>query len=475
MVKAIIFDLDGVLVDAVEWHYRALNRALSLFGYPIAPAEHAAVYDGMPTAAKLEILSQRRGFPRALHGFVNEMKQLYTREIVKAELGPDSRVTGLLDELRGRGFRLAVASNSIRTTVELFLAGMGIRDRFDVVLSHEDVARPKPDPQIYRRAIELMGVSASECLIVEDSVPGVQAARQVTANVLVVAGPREVTLERILPMAEREPSAKLLPGCLEIVIPMAGLGTRFAAKGYDKPKPLIEIFGKPMIQWVVENVRPRHQDHRFTFLVHEAHLKAHAVDRLLGELAPGCSIVPVPATTEGAACTALLALDRLDLERPLLIANSDQWVELDIDHFLYAASLGNDGLILTFPASDPKWSYARMDASGRVVEVAEKKPISPHATVGIYHFRRGQDFADAARAMIRANHRVNGEFYVCPVYNELIARGATIRCFPLAAGAMHGLGVPEDLEAFVQWHLTLAVQHKSLVSEGNRLSHFPIA
>jgi dTDP-glucose pyrophosphorylase len=168
---------------------------------------------------------------------------------------------------------------------------------------------------------------------------------------------------------------------------------------------------------------------------------------------PGCRVIAVPRATEGAACTVLLASDLLPPAHPLLIANSDQWVDFSVDEYLGRAWVGNhDGAILTFPASDIKWSYARVDGEGRVVEVAEKKPISPHATVGIYYFKRTADFLEGAKEMIRRDIRTNGEFYVCPVYNELVRRGLDIRIHGVSAAQMHGLGTPEDLQAFQSWY-----------------------
>ncbi len=469
MIRAVLFDLDGVLIDAVEWHYLALNRALTLFGYPIRSDEHTALYNGLPTSVKLELLSQRRGFPRSLHPFVNEMKQHYTKQIISTSCSPNVQTSAMLRHLKAQGYKLAVASNSVRSTVDLILDKLAIRDLFDVTLSNQDVKNPKPSPDIYLQCIELLGVETEECLIIEDALPGIQAARQVTPHVVIVKGPEEVSLERILQHIENfngrdrvkepnpSPSPKLIPGVLEIVVPMAGMGQRFSAAGFEKPKPFIEIFGKPMIQWVVDNIRPLQQEAHFTFLCNEKHIAEVESRRLLEESAPGCSIVSVPSVTQGAACTVCLAMDQLDLEEPLLIANSDQWVELNIDNFLFSATRSPcDGMILTFPATDKKWSYAKVDSEGRVVQVAEKNPISPHATAGIYYFKKGRYFFEAAKAMIRQEIRTNGEFYVCPVYNELISRGLDIRLYPIDPALMHGLGTPEDLELFIRWNLACA-------------------
>jgi NDP-sugar pyrophosphorylase family protein len=238
---------------------------------------------------------------------------------------------------------------------------------------------------------------------------------------------------------------------LNIVIPMAGRGSRFAQAGYRDPKPLIPVGGKPMIQWVIENVRPA-RPHRFIFCVLAEHLERYAgVEKLLKTLAPGCVIVPVSQVTEGAACTVLLAREHIHNGDPLMTANSDQFVEMEIDTYLqHGDRTGHDGFIMTFGSDHPKWSYCRMGGGGLVAEVVEKQVVSREATVGIYNFARGADFVAAADRMIARNLRVNNEFYVAPCYNQMIEGGNKISVYNLGpeGSIMHGLGVPEDLEKF---------------------------
>lgn len=238
---------------------------------------------------------------------------------------------------------------------------------------------------------------------------------------------------------------------LTIVVPMAGRGSRFATAGYTVPKPLIPVGGKPMIQWVIENVRPN-RAHRFVFICLAEHLQTYPeVPATLRRLCPGCEIVTVDRVTEGAACTVLLARRFIDNADPLMIANSDQFVELGIDDYLAVMERERaDGLIMTFWADHPKWSYCRMNPDGTVREVVEKKVVSNQATVGIYNFRQGSDFVRAADAMIAKNLRVNNEFYVAPTYDQLIAEGGkvVIAATGREGAGMHGLGVPEDLERF---------------------------
>lgn len=235
---------------------------------------------------------------------------------------------------------------------------------------------------------------------------------------------------------------------LNIVVPMAGRGSRFAKEGYALPKPLIPVQGYPMIQVVIENLLPA-MAHRFHFLVLREHDQTYALTEKLRTWAPDCSVTYVDDVTEGAACTVLLAREAINTDDPLMIANCDQYIDASIDAYL-ADMKGADGLIMTMWADDDKWSFVKRDDTGRVVEVIEKVVVSDEATVGIYNFARGADFVRGAEAMIEADERVNGEFYVAPVYSRLAAEGADIRCHSIGkvGAGMHGIGVPVDLAAF---------------------------
>ena len=229
---------------------------------------------------------------------------------------------------------------------------------------------------------------------------------------------------------------------------MAGRGSRFSDVGYILPKPLIPVNQTPMIKLVIENLSPK-TPHRFVFICQREHVREYDLERLLTEWTPSAEIVQVDGITEGAACTVLKAAHLIS-DGPLMIANSDQYIDHSIDNYL-AASENLDGMIMTMTAHDPKWSFVAVDGKGMVTEVAEKKPISSHATVGIYNFTCGTDFLLAADAMIAADLRVNGEFYVAPVYNMLIANGAKIGTYNIGAEAagMYGLGIPADLDLFL--------------------------
>jgi beta-phosphoglucomutase len=196
-IKAILFDLDGVLVDATEWHYEALNRALGLFGYNIARYEHLTTYNGLPTRKKLEMLSVEKGFPRGLHTLVNKIKQKYTREEILRSCTPVFEKEFMVHQLKREGYKLAVCSNSIRESVELMLRGSGIWELFDCVLSNEDVKQSKPHPEIYLAACKKLRIKPREAMIVEDAPHGVEAAKRSGGHICQVTGFNEVDYARV--------------------------------------------------------------------------------------------------------------------------------------------------------------------------------------------------------------------------------------------------------------------------------------
>ena len=237
---------------------------------------------------------------------------------------------------------------------------------------------------------------------------------------------------------------------INVVIPMAGLGSRFAKAGYQKPKPFIDVAGKPMIARVIENLY--YPGARYILIGRNEHL--HHEAELVKQIssAYNATFLGIDKLTEGSVCTVLFARDIINCSLPLLIANSDQLVDTPIDQFIndcFHKKL--DGSILTFtdPEKNPKWSFSRINDAALVVEVQEKKAISEFATVGIYFFTEGRDFVNGAIDMIINNERVNNEFYTCPVYNYLIKQGKKIGSYNIAFDQMHGLGTPEDLEKYL--------------------------
>lgn len=197
-IEAVIFDMDGVLIDAKEWHYEALNRALEYFGYTISRADHLSTFDGLPTRRKLEMLSQERGLPRGLHGFLNELKQQYTVDQVHLKCRPVFVHEYALSNLKARGYKLGLGSNSIRSTVELMMTKSNLAGYLDVMVSNEDVARAKPHPDIYLKAAEELGVAPERCLVIEDNANGIKAAEAAGCRLLVVQSVHDVQLDRVL-------------------------------------------------------------------------------------------------------------------------------------------------------------------------------------------------------------------------------------------------------------------------------------
>lgn len=197
MIKAVIFDMDGVLIEAKDWHYEALNRALRLFGFEISRYDHLTTFDGLPTKRKLQILSTQHNLPVQLHGFINDMKQRYTMEIVNAQCKPRFNHEYALSRLKAEGYRLAVASNSIRNTIEVMMERAALAPYLDFIVSNQDVTKAKPDPEMYSLAIRKLGFAPSECLIVEDNENGIRAARASGAHVLEVEDVDDVTYRNI--------------------------------------------------------------------------------------------------------------------------------------------------------------------------------------------------------------------------------------------------------------------------------------
>jgi len=450
-IKLIIFDLDGVLVEAKKIHYDTLNQALKEYGneYIITETEHLSIYDGLKTTQKLELLTQNKGLHLELYDNIWFRKQHLTIEAI-SKLQPDSEKIKLFKELRDGGYKLACASNSIRRSVLVMLAKIGIIEFMDLIISNEDVKNSKPHPEMYWKTMSMMSCLPEETLIVEDSPHGLLAASRSRANVLRVDNPSDLTLEKIINKLNKNKHMnipKWQDGKLNVLIPMAGAGSRFEQAGYTFPKPLIDINNKPMIQVVVENLNI---DANYIYVVQKNHRQKYNLDTLLNLITPNCKIVEVDGLTEGAACTALLAKDYINNNAPLFFANSDQFVEWDSNEFMYKMNETEaDGGIVIFKSTHPKWSFAQIDENTGLIDlVEEKNPISDNATVGYYYWKHGSDFVKYAEQMIDKNIRVNNEFYVCPVFNQAIQDKKQIR--PFLATQMWGLGTPEDLNYYLK-------------------------
>ena len=453
MIKTIIFDLDGVLVEAKKLHYDCLNDALREEDnkFTIEWNEHLSLYDGLKTNQKLDLLHSNKGLPKESFSRVWEKKQKLTLESLQ-NLLPSQQLINCMRKLSEDGYKIVCCSNSIRKTILTVLSKLDIIQYFDLILSNEDVKNSKPHPEIYWKGISMMECLPEETLIIEDSPYGLLAASRSNSNILRVKEPSDVTYSLIINKINKLKNTNIMStpkwsdNKLNVLIPMAGAGSRFEKAGYTFPKPLIDVKGKPMIQVVVDNLN---MDANFIFIVQKSHREKYNLDTLLNLITPNCKIVEVDGITEGAACTTLLAKEFIDNDSPLVMANSDQFVEWDSNEFMYKMNETDcDGGIVTFKSTHPKWSFAKINDSGFVTEVAEKNPISDIATVGVYYWKKGSDYVKFAEQMIQKDIRVNNEFYVCPVFNEAILGDKKIKTFDIKQ--MWGLGTPEDLNYYLE-------------------------
>lgn len=452
MNKLVIFDLDGVLLDSRELHFDALNDALEKVDskYIISREEHLSKYDGLNTTKKLEMLTQDKGLPVEYYNQIWNDKQKATFKLIP-NTHFNSEVVYAMSVLKSGGWKIAVASNSIRETVKIALLSCSVMQFVDYFVSNEDVFNPKPFPEMYWQCMTKLKALPKNTIIIEDSHIGREGAINSGAHLYPVKDAYDFNFNAFMDFCKEFDTIKKknIPWRnkkMNVLIPMAGAGSRFAQAGYTFPKPLIDVNGKPMIQVVVDNLNV---DAHFIFLVQKDHYEKYNLQSVLNLIAPGCDIIQVNGITEGAACTTLLAKDFINNDEPLLMANSDQFVEWNSNECLYAFTADTiDGGIVTFESAHPKWSFAKLGPEGFVSEVAEKNPISNIATVGIYYWKHGSDYVKYAEQMIDKNIRVNNEFYVCPVFNEAIAAGKKIRVKNI--DRMWGLGTPEDLRYYLE-------------------------
>jgi HAD superfamily hydrolase (TIGR01509 family) len=453
MIKLIIFDLDGVLVNARELHYNALNRALESIDkkYVIEREEHLSTYDGLSTTKKLNLLSEKKDLPNELHDKVWELKQQMTLKIIDG-FSVDDRIRGILRSFRSEGYIISCATNSIRETAKLQLIRKGFFEYIDFMYSNQDVKNPKPNSEMYLRCMIKAEVNPNETLIVEDSDVGRKGALSSGAVLCPVKDSDDVSYDKIKDtINQANQSEEIKPkwqgDTMNVLIPMAGAGKRFEEMGYSFPKPLVDVNGKPMIQVVVDSLNI---DAKYIYVVQKEHYEKYNLKHLLNLISPNCEIVQINEMTDGAACTTLLAEKFIDNDEPLFMANSDQYLDWNSNEFMYSMIADDiDGGMLTFTATHPKWSFVKLDDNGFVERVAEKDPISNIATVGVYFWTKGSDYVKYCKQMIEKDIRTNNEFYVCPVYNEAIQDGKKIKTYHIDKEQMWGMGTPEDLKRFV--------------------------
>ena len=451
MIKVIIFDLDGVLVDTKLIHFEALNSALKKYNFDeISIDDHVKIFDGLPTIEKLKLLQKTKKLPKKFFSKIQKFKQKITSEILKRKIKKNNKIIKIMRNLHNK-YKIVVATNAVNSTLNICLNKLGIEKYVDFKLSNEDINKPKPNPEIYLRIFIKFGIYPSEALIIEDSHYGREAAVSSGAKLLPIKKIEELDLKKIkLNLTSKKminkKNVSWEDNKMNVLIPMAGAGKRFFDAGYIFPKPLIEIDNKPMIQWVIESLNLQAN---YIFIIQKEHQEKYNIKSVLKILQPNCKIIELDHLTEGAACTTLLAKEYINNDDPLIIANSDQYINWNSSKAFYDFNSKNlDGAILTFEAIHPKWSYAKCNNEGFVTEVAEKKVISRNATVGVYYWKHGSDYVKSAEEMIKKNIRVNNEFYVCPVYNEFLKKNKKIKIHKV--DKMWGLGTPEDLNNFIQ-------------------------
>ncbi len=455
MIDTIIFDLDGVLINSKNTHFESLNRALSdnKVKYQISYEDHLKNFDGLPTIKKLEILNKKKLVPKKLNNKIKFKKNKYTREILKRNLIYDKKIYSLFQKL-SKKYKIGIATNAIEETLKIAIKNLKISKFINYSISTENIKNSKPHPEIYLRSIVNLNSKPKNTLVLEDSHNGRMAAKEAGARLMPIKSLEDVTYKNIINFIENKKNdiTDKIDAWdddeLNIVIPMAGEGSRFAKAGYTFPKPMIEIHQKPMIQLIVESLGLKGN---FIYIVRKEHLDKYNLKSLLNIITPNCKIIVIDKLTEGAACTVLLSKKFINTNKPLIIANSDQFIEWNPSETMYNFSTKKiDGGILTFDTFHPKWSYAKVDKNNVVTEVAEKKVISNHGTVGVYYWKKGQDFVKYAEQMIKKNIRVNNEFYVCPVFNEAIKDKKTIKIHNV--DSMWGLGTPEDLNYYLKYY-----------------------
>lgn len=438
--KLFIFDLDGVLINSNKVHFEAFNSALSLVDkkYMITQDEQETIFEGLTTNQKLKILTKTRGFPVHRYDYVWEEKQKacnYFFENIKI----DNELIGIFQTIKEHKINIAVASNASKKILEKCLTSLGIIDLLDFWISGQDNLNPKPSSDLYLKCMEYFNVNKFETIIFEDSYIGKVAAYKSEACLFSVNNRSDITLQKILEIIEDKKKT------INILIPMAGEGSRFKEVGFKEIKPLIPINGKAMIQHVIENIGI---DGRYIFVVKKEHEEEFLIEEKLKKIIPNCVVIIQEGKLDGAAISTYLAKDIIDNDENLLIVNSDQLIDKDGKNLIFNfINSGVDGGILTFQSTDPKWSFVQKNMYDLVDGVAEKNVISDEATCGWYFWNKGSDYLKYVEKMVSKNIRTNNEFYVCPVYNEAIADGKVIVSEKVKN--MWGLGTPADLQNYL--------------------------
>lgn len=457
-ITTFLFDLDGVLVDLCELHRKIFIKVFNDNNYVSIDSDfHDKFLEGLSTREKLKKIKTQLCI-EIDEDLIYKKKQEYT--LYELHNYPfTSRIKNVLEWVKNQGIRIGVFTNSIRNTLDIVLKKLDILHLIEYSLSNEDVQKPKPSPSGYLKLMEIMNVTPSETLIFEDSLCGRTAAYESGAHVIPIVNSLDITVS-FLDHCRIYLKRPLSLSTLRIVIPMAGLGSRFQKDDYIIQKPFLPMIGgRQLWEEVVENLLPKEKDVREKT---DVHLIVRKDQMHLFKNKPNLYIHTVETLTEGPACTVLTLKNIINDDTPLIIGNSDQYLEWNSDEFLSTSLHPDyDGCISTFyhPCPDDlKWSYTSLCQDDMVKEVAEKKYIGPYATTGIYAWKKGSDYVKYAEKMIVYNDRVNNEFYVCPVYNYAIKDNKKIRI--LNCLKFWGVGIPKDYIDFIDNHKNLSLYEK---------------
>jgi beta-phosphoglucomutase-like phosphatase (HAD superfamily)/dTDP-glucose pyrophosphorylase len=438
--KLFIFDLDGVLIDSKENHFHSLNKSLELIDkkYCISKNEQKYTFEGLTTNQKLILLSKIKNLPSHYYDVIWKNKQKFSTKLFN-KITKNKQLIEVFNFIKTNNIKIAVASNSVKSTVELVLNKLGIMDYVDLYLSNEDVTSPKPSPEIYNKCFEILNIKKNDSLIFEDSFFGKISALKSECKIYSINNPSEVNMKNIKSIIEKKQKIKVL-------IPMAGEGSRFKDFGYKDIKPMIKVNNKTMVEIVIKNIGIEAE---YIFIVRKEDEVLYGISEHISKYVNNSKIIIQDEKLPGAASSSLLARELIDNDDHLVIANIDQYIDDDINFIIgNFISKGVDGGILTFENSDPKWSYVKTNDFGTIDAVAEKNVISNEATCGVYFWNKGSDYVKYATKMIEKNIKTNNEFYICPAYNEAISDHKLIVSYKVKE--MHGMGTPDDLEIFLQ-------------------------
>ena len=454
LIKLIAFDYDGTLIPLVEAHYEALNQAIAKIAgsqFIISKEEQNTIFNGLSTITKLNKLSNLKKLDSSLIYKINLLKQELTIKYIEDNIIEDKRLFNDLQKLKQEGYALYCVSNAMFKTIEAGLKQLKIFDLFDKIIGNDNVERQKPYPDIYLHTFIDAKVDPKEVLIVEDSKHGKESAYRSGAYVCSVKNENYTTYNIIKSHIKFYNNQNIVPHIdysLNVIIPMGGNGKRFKDKGYILPKPLIDVNGKTMIQRAFDSLNIKAN---YIFIVNKKQCDDYNLKIILKLIDPNCTIIEESGELLGAANALLLAEEYIYNDNPVLIANCDQLLDWDSRQFLHdAIDRKCAGSILTFEdnSKNIKWSFAKTDEFGNVIEVAEKKPISNLAATGIYYFNAGYELIDYTKQMISKNIRTNNEFYICPIYNEYIKDNKKIITYN--CNKMIGIGTAEDLENYLK-------------------------